>query len=75
MHTFRQYDDANPAERQRALEDISDWIGSDRMAILLQYVQVDHGHMNLQQFRVLMEFLGVTGYPVDVLADELGVQP
>lgn len=72
MHTFRRYDDASPFDRTRAFADICDWLGSDRVGVIINYVE-SFPEITREQFRVMMSFCGVDGYPVERLADELGV--
>ncbi len=68
-----KYDDSNPADRERALQDVKNWFGEDRYNQACERIRNLATLPTRKQFRVIAAFGGVCGFPVEVWADELGI--
>jgi len=50
----------------KALADCKEWLGADRFAHLTSLFKSDYPGITLDQFRVMVSFAGIQGYPCKV---------
>lgn len=71
MHNNVSYPASDPNRQERAINDIKEWLGEKRFAIL--EAEWKKPGMTRWALRVMLSFAGVQGYPVTALADSIGL--
>jgi hypothetical protein len=69
MHYTVKYETGTEEGRAKALLDAVTWLSGEQLRILRE----NAARCSRKQFRFYCEFTGLTGFPVEVLADNLGV--
>ncbi len=74
MHTTKVYEGTEAEKREQARKDIANWLGIKKFEDTTRAVRACEPKMTWEQFVMMCGIGGIQGYPVEVWAEDCGIE-